>query len=143
MNDFAEENDELFDDVFSRSSSLRLSERFSLRALQSRRARSVTHDLSPEFCLRDAIRGKDHGRVKTVFAGGTIDVNRPLPTGENLLHVAVDTGCEKIVQVVLDQGADVQARDSSGWTALHCIEPCITATLRWFAGCWTTAQIRV
>jgi ankyrin repeat protein len=49
-----------------------------------------------------------------------LDVNRPMPEnqGEALIHVATAAGAEKILAILLSNGADVNAKDSMGETAL-------------------------
>ena len=46
---------------------------------------------------------------------GVID----LMTGSGPLHAAARGGCAEAVKAVLDAGADIEARDGNGWTALR------------------------
>lgn len=48
------------------------------------------------------------------------DVNKAFPiVGTTALMLAASQGHTELVQVLIDAGADVNARDFTGWTALH------------------------
>lgn len=62
------------------------------------------------------------------------DVNRASNWGTTL-HLACQRGSEEVAWFLLQQGADVNARDRIGWTALWCAywgleEECGTSTAR-------------
>lgn len=39
--------------------------------------------------------------------------------GETLLHIAAARGYMKVINLLLEQGADIEKRDNDGWTPLH------------------------
>lgn len=41
------------------------------------------------------------------------------PMGRTTLHLAAMKGYLPIVQMLLERGIDINARDNNGWTALH------------------------
>ena len=48
--------------------------------------------------------------------GPTLDVNALTEGGETALHVAAKSGCEASVSMLLEKGANVDLRDSQGYT---------------------------
>jgi ankyrin repeat protein len=70
--------------------------------------------------LSDAIINKDAAQVKTLMQGQP-DLARTGqgPQGEPLLHLAVSHGNPEIVAFLLEQGADIDARRTGGFTPLH------------------------
>ena len=72
--------------------------------------------------MEEAVRNGDIALVQEFIRSGS-DVNKPcrLRLGKSsLLILAIDEGHKDIALALLAAGADVHARDSSWWTALHC-----------------------
>jgi hypothetical protein len=68
--------------------------------------------------LKMIIRDKDEHRVREILTCG-ISPNACNKYGESLLHKACKTGQDKILQVFLDCGADIQVSDCAGRTPMH------------------------
>lgn len=58
-----------------------------------------------------------HDRLADV--GVDFDADQPRMAGETPLHVAALVGAREVAALLLDRGADVDARTNDGWTPLH------------------------
>jgi len=66
----------------------------------------------------DAVQKGDVAAVKTLLAKG-LNVNTPLRVGTTALHFAAQKGHAEIVRILLEHGADVNAKDTeAGFTPL-------------------------
>ncbi len=72
-------------------------------------------DISP---LHFALYMKDETKARSLIEGGA-DVNRRTSNGTTPLSRAVDVGFKDIVELLIAKGADVNAKDTWNWTALH------------------------
>jgi hypothetical protein len=77
---------------------------------------------APGAALFDAVDRNDFARVRELTAHGA-DINVPDPRtpffdGATVLMSAANRGSTAMVQLLLSDGADVDARSASGWTAL-------------------------
>ena len=69
--------------------------------------------------MLNAAASGELGKMQTLIAQGH-DVNVRFPlVGTGPLIVAAGHGHVDMVRVLLDAGADINAADASGWTALH------------------------
>lgn len=72
--------------------------------------------------------------IKKLIEDG-VDVNAEVSdTGIKALIVAACGGYIKIIKLLLDAGADINAKDNFGWTALHCVREVDIAKLLIKAG---------
>ena len=69
--------------------------------------------------LHDAIRDRDTRLLKRALELHADKLNTPDPKGLPPLHCAAATGHAPAMQLLLEAGADVAARDAAGITALH------------------------
>jgi len=53
-----------------------------------------------------------------IASGGTVN-DRLADSGLTLLHLAVESGNLPMIRLLVDEGADIDAEDSNGWTPLH------------------------
>ena len=61
-----------------------------------------------------------HGTKELLTAAWALDVNAQSKDGESALHVACDRGSrDVIVELLLENGANAQLKDETGWTPLH------------------------
>jgi ankyrin repeat protein len=77
---------------------------------------------APGAALFEAVDRNDLARARELLAQGA-DINAPDPRtpffdGATALITAANKGSTDMVQLLLSQGADVDARSASGWTAL-------------------------
>lgn len=72
-------------------------------------------DISP---LHLAIYLKDEAKAKSLIERGA-DVNKRTPYGTTSLDRAVNAGLRDIVRLLVDKGADINAKDNWYWTPLH------------------------
>ena len=73
--------------------------------------------------MDEAVLSGDLGRVRELIRRGA-DVNMPFCMQHEsrkgvTLHLAIEEGFKDIALALLEEGADVQAKDTGGWTALH------------------------
>jgi hypothetical protein len=68
--------------------------------------------------LKMIIRDKDEHRVREILTCG-ISPNACNKYGESLLHKVCKSGQDKLLQVFLDCGADIQVSDGAGRTPMH------------------------
>ncbi|WP_147868174.1 acyltransferase family protein [Stieleria maiorica] len=67
----------------------------------------------------EAVVAGDTQRVRTAIGADEIDAQAVSPDGASLLTVAVFLGHTEMVEMLLDEGADVQQRNGDQGTALH------------------------
>jgi hypothetical protein len=70
------------------------------------------------YILKMVIRNKDTHRVREMLTCG-ISPNACNKYGETLLHKVCKSGQDKLLQVFLDCGADIQISDGAGRTPMH------------------------
>jgi len=68
--------------------------------------------------LREAARNNDLARIKLLLARG-VHADARSEDGSTALHVCAQQALSKGAQVLLDHGADANARDLLGFTPLH------------------------
>lgn len=68
--------------------------------------------------IHDAVRARDIKKVRQLLAATTNLVNTTTPEGCTPLHVAASTNAADIASLLLDAGADIDARTGEGYTAL-------------------------
>jgi len=68
--------------------------------------------------LHDAIQKGDVARVKTLISDNKDLLHLKSDKGQTPLHLAVQNGSQEIVEFLISQGADINARDSEGNTPL-------------------------
>jgi len=74
---------------------------------------------APNISIHEAFKAGNIEAVKQHLAAGT-DVNAKGPNaGLTPLHRAAYYGLKEIVELLLDKGADVNAKEEVGWTPLH------------------------
>ena len=74
---------------------------------------------APDISIHEAFKAGNIEAVKQHLAAGT-DVNAKGPNaGLTPLHRAAYYGLKEIVELLLDKGADVNAKEEVGWTPLH------------------------
>jgi hypothetical protein len=79
------------------------------------RLQLVSYDV---HILKMIIRDKDEHKVREMLTCG-ISPNACNKYGESLLHKVCKSGQDKILQVFLDCGADIQVSDGAGRTPMH------------------------
>jgi len=68
--------------------------------------------------IHDAIQKGDVTKVKTLISGNKELIHEKSDKGQTPLHLAVQNGDQEIVEFLISQGADINARDSEGNTPL-------------------------
>ena len=68
--------------------------------------------------IHDAIQKGDVAQVKTLISNNKELIQMKSDKGQTPLHLAVQTGGQEIVEFLISQGADINARDSEGNTPL-------------------------
>jgi ankyrin repeat protein/L-ascorbate metabolism protein UlaG (beta-lactamase superfamily) len=68
--------------------------------------------------LHDAIQKGDVAKVKTLISNNKELIHMKSEKGQTPLHLAVQNGSQEIIELLLSQGADINARDSEGNTPL-------------------------
>jgi ankyrin repeat protein/L-ascorbate metabolism protein UlaG (beta-lactamase superfamily) len=68
--------------------------------------------------IHDAIQKGDVAKVKTLISNNKELINMKSEKGQTPLHLAVQNGNQEIVEFLISQGADVNARDGEGNTTL-------------------------
>ncbi|MDH5386401.1 MAG: ankyrin repeat domain-containing protein [Candidatus Aminicenantes bacterium] len=68
--------------------------------------------------IHDAIQKGDVARVKTLISNNKELIQMKSDKGQTPLHLAVQNGNQEIVEFLISQGADINARDSEGNTPL-------------------------
>jgi len=74
---------------------------------------------STDVILRQAIEDNDVAQVKFVLRFEKVKINDQDENQMTALHWACVYGRLEIVALLLDNGADIEMKDSKGWTALH------------------------
>lgn len=81
---------------------------------------TATHNNKPVI-MHNAINDDNSEALATMISAKTIDINHRLyPTRSTLLHSASWRGSLKCVKVLINAGADVNAKDWYDLTPLHC-----------------------
>ena len=70
--------------------------------------------------LYEAVHCNSEPLVEALIKGGANVKERCLMTPSTILHIASSLGFFKLVQLFLDNGADIDARDRQGQTPLYC-----------------------
>jgi ankyrin repeat protein len=76
----------------------------------------------PSFCgeIHDAAEAGDPAKVKTLLKDNPkLVFSKENRLGETPLHVAAEHGHKGVAELLLANGADVNAKDNDGWTPLH------------------------
>jgi len=68
--------------------------------------------------IHDAINAVDVARVSALLAADSSLVHSADERGRTLLHAAVLSGNPELTALVIEKGADINARDNAGWTPL-------------------------
>jgi ankyrin repeat protein/L-ascorbate metabolism protein UlaG (beta-lactamase superfamily) len=68
--------------------------------------------------IHDAIQKGDVAQVKTLISSNKELIHMKSDKGQTPLHIAVQNGSQEIVEFLIAQGADINARDSEGNTPL-------------------------
>ena len=85
-------------------------------------AKVCVTDNEGDTCLICAVRNEKWGHTETVsYLAGLkdVDVNHKGQNMRTALHCAVDKGHIYVVQVLIDAGADIEAKDNMGHSPLH------------------------
>ncbi|ROT75698.1 ankyrin repeat-containing protein [Penaeus vannamei] len=81
--------------------------------------------------LHSAVRGGSEAVVKTLLRKDGIKIDAADGAGRTPLHLAAEKGHNRIIQMLLKNGANVNAMRNDGWSALHEAA---------YNGHWTTLQ---
>ena len=87
---------------------------------QTNRDRLLLNDLQ-KICTEANKTDASAGR----FVSGIKDINETGIDGMTMLHVASEVGAERIVKLLLAQGAEVDGKNSAGKTPLHLASGCM------------------
>jgi hypothetical protein len=73
--------------------------------------------------FKDLVDRNKSLQAYAVLAGESVDLNVTFANGETFLHRAVKAGIDpKIIKMMVERGADVNAKDAAGRTAYHVAE---------------------
>ena len=69
--------------------------------------------------IKDAVLARDTLAMQRILKEDPTQANAKDSDGDTILHVAIQTGDDQVVKVLLDHGADVTARNAHGETPLE------------------------
>lgn len=81
-----------------------------------KRTRSVS--FAPEVVFFAAVADNDVAELTKIMLKGEIDINHQSPSGLTALHYAAAEGSYECVELLIDNGAEVELVDSQGCSAL-------------------------